>query len=57
MNNGESLYKRIALGVNYRSSDIACSFIEGRVDAKEKFEKDGKIFSFEQTVQQHSYAL
>lgn len=50
MNGDELLYKRLSLNVNCRSSEIAYSYLEGRVSAEEKFEKDGKKLSFQQIL-------
>jgi len=50
MNGDELLYKRLDLNVNCRSSEIAYSYLEGRVDAEETFEKDGKKLSFQQIL-------
>lgn len=50
MNGDELLYKRLALNVNCRSSEIAYSYLDGRVDAQEIFEKDEKKLSFQQIL-------
>ena len=50
MNGDELTYKRIALDVNCRSTEIAYSFIEGRIDANERFELNGKQLSIKEII-------
>ncbi len=50
MKSSESIYKRLSLQVNCSSSSLASSYLEGRVNLDEKFEKDGKIFTLEQIL-------